>query len=91
MDVAEGVSVTLIAGEVNGTRGSVTVVVTEPIYLDIELQPDAEYTAALSTNHNAFAYVYAGAADIGSPQKRIAARNLTVLGLEGDSVRASPE
>lgn len=85
VDVAEGVRVKLVAGEINGASGPVTAVATQPVYLDVELQPGASYAAALPPGHNAFAYVYAGAADVGSPAERTARGELAVLG-NGDSV-----
>ncbi|HET8552069.1 MAG TPA: pirin family protein [Gammaproteobacteria bacterium] len=86
VEVADGVRVKVVAGEVNGARGPVSAVATEPVYLDIELQPGAEYVADLAPGHNAFAYVYAGTADIGSRAERIASRELAVLEQGGDSV-----
>ncbi|HET7570339.1 MAG TPA: pirin family protein [Gammaproteobacteria bacterium] len=86
VEVAMGVRVKVVAGEVNDARGPVSAVATEPVYLDIELQPGAEYVAALPPGHNAFAYVYAGAADIGTPAERTASRELAVLEQGGDSV-----
>ncbi|HET7306470.1 MAG TPA: pirin family protein [Gammaproteobacteria bacterium] len=86
VEVADGVRVKVVAGEVSGARGPVSAVATEPVYLDIELQPGAEYVAELPSGHNAFAYLYAGTADIGSPAERTAGRELAVLEQGGDSV-----
>jgi redox-sensitive bicupin YhaK (pirin superfamily) len=83
---AQGVRIKAVAGEVDGVSGPVTAVATEPVYLDIELEPGTRYTAALPPGHNAFVYVFAGAAAIGSPAERAARGELSVLGREGDSV-----
>lgn len=79
-EVKEGVRVKIIAGEMNGIKGPVAAVVTQPVYWDIELQSGAAYTANLPSSHNAFAYVYAGAARIGTPAERVARGELAVLG-----------
>ncbi|HET7674354.1 MAG TPA: pirin family protein [Gammaproteobacteria bacterium] len=85
VDAGGGVRIKVIAGEIGGTRGPVAAVATEPVYFDIELPPGARYTAALPASHNAFVYVYAGAAEVGSPAERTARGELSVLG-SGDSV-----
>ncbi|HET7587401.1 MAG TPA: pirin family protein [Gammaproteobacteria bacterium] len=86
VEIGDGVRVKVVAGEVNGTAGPVTAVATQPIYLDIELQPGASYTAALPAAHNAFVYVYKGAADVGATAERTARGELSVLDTGGESV-----
>jgi redox-sensitive bicupin YhaK (pirin superfamily) len=81
----DGVRVKVVAGEVNGVKGPVTAVATQPVYLDIELQPRMTYSPDLPPGHNAFVYVYAGTAQIGTPAEQIAQGELAVLG-SGDSV-----
>jgi redox-sensitive bicupin YhaK (pirin superfamily) len=46
---------------------------TDPLYLDLELPAGARYVQSLSADYNAFAYVYEGAATVGSGE---AAREL---------------
>ena len=59
-----GVRLRVIAGETSqGTRGPVVQPLTQPLYLDVELQPGAWFTETLPTNHNAFAYVVGGTLD----------------------------
>jgi redox-sensitive bicupin YhaK (pirin superfamily) len=85
VEVEDGVKVKVVAGEVNGAKGPVTAVATQPVYLDIELQPTMTYSPDLSLSHNAFVYVYAGAAPVGTPAERVARGELAVLGA-GESV-----
>ncbi|HET6724847.1 MAG TPA: pirin family protein, partial [Gammaproteobacteria bacterium] len=80
VEAADGARVKVVAGEVNGVTGPVSAVATQPIYLDIELQPGASYSATLPPAHNAFIYVYEGAADVGAPAERTARGELAVLG-----------
>src|SRR4051812_3955990 len=61
-----GVSVKVIAGEVAGVKGPVGGVATDPTYLDIALQPGATFSHRLPKDYNAFAYVFEGAALVGT-------------------------
>jgi len=62
---ATGVSVKVIAGDVDGVRGPISQPATDPVYLDITLAPGAAWETALPPGHNAFAYVFEGAATVG--------------------------
>ncbi|KAF1687471.1 hypothetical protein B1992_01975 [Pseudoxanthomonas broegbernensis] len=62
---AAGVEVKVIAGRVGETAGPITQPATDPLYLDIALQPGAAWEHALPEGHNAFAYVFEGAATVG--------------------------
>jgi redox-sensitive bicupin YhaK (pirin superfamily) len=65
----------VIAGAALGVAGAMQREGTEPLYLDIHLQPGARFAQALPAGHNAFVYVYRGALDIGGtavPPQRMA-------------------
>jgi len=66
---AAGVAVKVIAGSVvdagGVVRGPIEQPATEPLYLDIALEPGAAWTHALPEGHNAFAYVFEGTATVG--------------------------
>lgn len=79
VDVADGVRIKVVAGEANGATGPVSAVATQPVYLDIELQPGVAYSADLPPGHNAFVYVYAGTAQVGTPAERTMRGELAVL------------
>lgn len=59
-----GVTVRVIAGKSNGVSGAVQREITEPIYLDIHVPAGASYSTAIPATHNAFIYVYRGAAEV---------------------------
>lgn len=72
---AEGVTVTVIAGESHGVSGAVTREATAPTYLDLYLPAGARFEQALPASHNAFVYVYRGAVSLGGqavPVQRMA-------------------
>jgi hypothetical protein len=62
---ADGVEVKVIAGELAGVKGPVEAGATEPFYADFRLDAGASVTVDLPSGHNAFAYVYEGAATLG--------------------------
>jgi len=79
---AEGVLVKLIAGEVDGVRGPIEQPATDPVYLDITLAADATWEHGLPQGHNAFAYVFEGAATVGEGDdaRPLESQEMAVLG-----------
>ena len=72
---ADGVVARVIAGASHGVTGAVQREGTQPIYLDLHLEPGATFEQTLPPEHNAFVYVYRGALQIGDaevPQQRMA-------------------
>ena len=72
---AQGVAVTVIAGESHGVKGAVTREVTEPLYLDLHLPLGSRFEQVLPATHNAFVYVYRGELRIAGhavPKQRMA-------------------
>jgi len=65
----EGATVRVINGEVDGVRGPVTEIVTDPEYLDVSLPASTSFSHPVQGGHTVFAYVVDGAADFsGSPE-----------------------
>jgi len=61
---AQGVAVTVIAGESQGVTGAVTREATAPLYLDLHLPAGTRFGQPLPPGHNAFVYVYRGSVRI---------------------------
>ena len=61
-----GVTARVIAGASHGVAGAVQKAHTEPLYLDLHLEPGATFEQALPSGHNAFVYVYRGELEIDS-------------------------
>ena len=76
---AGDVEVRVIAGK----AGAVSDRPTEPIYLDVSMPANAEFSEALPDTHNAFLFVIEGSIRAGGQD--IPARTLAILG-EGDSL-----
>jgi redox-sensitive bicupin YhaK (pirin superfamily) len=82
---AAGVRVKVLAGEAAGVKGPVDAGATQPLYLDIHLEAGARWAAPLPTEHNAFVYVYEGAAEAGEPSQGLERGRIAVLS-PGDEV-----
>jgi hypothetical protein len=59
----------VIAGTVEGTSGPISQPATDPVYLDIALAANATWEFVLPDGHNAFAYVFEGAATVGEGEE----------------------
>lgn len=84
---AAGVEVRVIAGAIataggGRVRGPIEQPATDPLYLDVSLAPGVAWEHRLSEGHNAFAYVFEGAARIGrgDEARGLASHELGVLG-----------
>lgn len=88
--VAEGVNARIIAGELGGVAGAVTKVATDPVYYDLQFDPNASLIVPLPEGHNAFIYVYQGRAMAGPVEdKVIVERGELALLSPGDSLDLS--
>lgn len=74
---APGVALKVIAGTVGGVSGPVTDIAVDPVYLDLRLDDGAAHSIDLPPDHQAFAYVFEGAARIGGTE--VKAGNLALL------------
>ena len=55
-----GASVRVVAGEMDGIRGPVRDVLSDPEYLDVSLPAGATFNHPVQADHNVFAYVFEG-------------------------------
>jgi redox-sensitive bicupin YhaK (pirin superfamily) len=91
---AAGARIRVIAGRALGPQGWVDGAIqrerTEPIYLDLHLEPGASLAQPLPAGHNAFVYVYRGAAEIGGTE--VPGQRMAILanpsGSDGVELRA---
>ncbi|HET9048061.1 MAG TPA: pirin family protein [Chiayiivirga sp.] len=83
LDPASGVSVKLVAGELDGQHGPVNAVATEPVFMDVSLQPGASWRAPLPAGHSGFAYVFEGSAMLGADGEDVKRGELAVLKGDG--------
>src|SRR2546425_8414962 len=50
--LGDGVTARVIAGEAGGVRGPVEGIVTEPLYLDVRMEPQHQVSIAMTPGHN---------------------------------------
>lgn len=58
--LANGGIIKVIAGEAEGVIGPVSGIVTEPLYVDINLPPGQEFSLPVKKGHSVFAYPFEG-------------------------------
>jgi len=85
LTTAEGATVRVIAGEVDGVRGPVEGIVIDPEYLDVTVPAGSTFTHAIEADHTAFAYCIEGAGEF-APEAPLSNRKVVLFG-EGDHVR----
>jgi quercetin 2,3-dioxygenase len=81
-----GVTVKVIAGSAAGIVGPILQPATDPTYLDLALQSQAQYVQQLPSDYAAFLYVFEGAVTVGEEASPVRSHELAVLG-EGAQVR----
>ncbi len=89
--VRGGTLIRVIAGEVDGVRGPVEGIVTDPEYLDVTVPVGASFAHTTEPGHTVFAYVIAGRAcfaedPVSAPETECAADGTAVLFGDGDQV-----
>ena len=82
-----GVRVRVIAGRSHGVEGAMQRETTEPLYLDLHLEPGVSFEQPLAAQHNAFVYVYRGQLSIGAPGSttEVPMQRMAILGNAADS------
>ncbi len=90
---AEGLTVRVIAGHAAGVKGAMQRDDTQPLYLDLHLEPGVNFEQALPATHNAFVYVYRGALKVG--EREVARQRMAIFanmpGSDGVALQAGPE
>jgi len=86
----DGATVRVICGETSlGIHGPINQPLTDPLYLDVSLDPGVEFAETVTAGHNAFVYAISGQVsldDDSGAQLSLGRDQLAVLG-PGDSVR----
>jgi len=89
---ADGTTIRVITGTVDGVVGPVTDIAADPIYLDVSTPARTSFNHPIEQGHTAFAYVFEGTARFGSPGRAdgapIVPPSLVVLG-DGDTVQVT--
>jgi redox-sensitive bicupin YhaK (pirin superfamily) len=81
-----GVSVKVIAGEMEGAKGPVRDIVVEPQYLDVTVPAGKEFAHPIRKGHTAFAYIIGGEGKFSPGAKEAVGPEHALLFGDGDSV-----
>ncbi len=87
-----GASIRIICGEVEGTRGPVRDIITDPEYLDVTLPAGAEFIHPTKADHTVLAYVIEGQSYFDPEEKtRVANRELVQFEAGSQVVASAPD
>ena len=94
----DGATARIITGEVFGVKGPVTEIAADPLYIDVTLEPGAQFVQEIPAGHTAVAYVFQGegsfgAAETGSGEPETVSAVRMVVFADGEHIRvqASPD
>ncbi len=85
----DGVTVRLVAGELNGTHGPVTEINAAPLYMDVKLAPASKFILPIPSGHTALAYVFNGAGEFGD--QIVESVSMVVFNDDGDQIEVKSE
>jgi len=73
------VNIKIISGEINGTKGPVQDIVTEPEYLDVTIYPNSEFNHHIQNGHNVFAYTIEGEAFFDDTKRELIRKETLII------------
>ncbi|MFX1585282.1 MAG: pirin family protein [Promethearchaeota archaeon] len=86
IDFDDGVKVKIICGEVNGTKGPVQDIITEPEYLDVSIEPNSKFSHPVKEGNNLIAYIIEGEAYFDEDNENLVGVENLVIYKDGDQV-----
>ncbi len=85
----DNVKIKIICGEVNGIKGPVQDIITEPEYLDVSINPNSEFIHPVKKGHNVFTYVIEGEGFFDEKKEELIGKETLVIYRNGDGVKIS--
>jgi len=86
-----GAKIKIICGEVNGTKGPVQDIVTEPEYLDVTVNSNSEFVHKVKKGHNVFTYVIQGEGYFDEIKKALLSKENLIIYEDGEEVKISTD
>ncbi|HDZ16927.1 hypothetical protein LCGC14_1725210 [marine sediment metagenome] len=81
------IKIKVICGEINGIKGPVQDIVTDPEYLDITLNPDSQYIHSVKKGHNVFTYIIEGEGFFDDNKEELVSKEMLVIFGDGNGVK----
>lgn len=85
----DGVTIRLVAGEVDGIRGPVTEIAAAPLYMDVKLDAATRFSYPIPSGHMALLYVFEGSGSVAGDE--VKAVSMVVLNDDGDRLEVQSE
>ena len=85
------VKIKIISGEVNGVKGPVQDIITEPEYLDVTINPRSKFSHPVKRGHNVIAYIIEGKGYFDQDREKLIGVENLVIYKNGDEVNISTE
>lgn len=87
----DGVQARLVAGEYRGVSGPVGEIAAQPLYMEVKLEPGAEFIIAVPAGHTVLAYLFEGAVRFGGDDgQTVEAVKMVAFG-DGEAVHAQAQ
>ncbi|MFW9799091.1 MAG: pirin family protein [Candidatus Thorarchaeota archaeon] len=84
--IGEAARVRIICGEVEGAKGPVQDIVTDPEYLDVTVNPHSEFRHSVKPGHTVFAYVITGTGYFDTDKTETYGAERVILYGDGDEI-----
>ncbi len=85
----DGVTIRLVAGEVDGVRGPVTEIAASPLYMDVKLAPGSKFIYPVPGGHTVLAYVFEGTGEFSG--EAVESVSMVVFNDDGDQIEVKSE
>ncbi|MFX1451401.1 MAG: pirin family protein [Promethearchaeota archaeon] len=83
------VRIKIISGEINGIKGPVQDIITDPEYLDVTINPNSEFIHPIKDGYNAFSYTIEGEGYFDDKKEELVKNETLVIYRDGDAVKIS--
>ncbi len=87
----ENVKIKIISGELNGVKGPVQDIITDPEYLDVTINPNSEFTYPIRKGYNVLAYTIDGHGYFDDDKEELVGKEILIIYQDGDHVKISAE
>ncbi len=81
------VRIKIICGEVNGIKGPVQDIITDPEYIEVTIDPNSEFIHRINTDYNTFAYTIEGEGYFDDRREELFGKETLLIYQKGDSVK----
>ena len=85
----DGVTVRLVAGELDGIRGPVTEIAASPLYMDVKLDPASKFIYPIPSGHTVLAYVFEGTGEFSG--EVVESVSMVVFNNDGDQIEVKSD